>query len=457
MTNSSNSQRGGESIFRGLDYQKKFIAYLCTEMLLGKRKIERISCEHLDDIEVEEDSKLVYYQIKSTTQDSLPSSEIINSIELFSSTNNSAFGNSPYHEYVLVSNARIQKFADSMRRHPFNQLDDEFKNKIKLLEKIRTRSEFLQYVYLLRGPSLQDISSTIVTSLVIALIDRKERYNYLKMKDDLLSYINDMCPGPTDLEDMKIINDEEKEDYNLKHKTITTQITREIIEKNRIPATAQEIEPVSKSISISYDIRAAHPDNEQLDEIHEAIDEYNGFPEGHELRYTYLQKLNEKSRRFNLYNDKEFLDFLKQILHNTMDKHIILESLFILHNLIITSKIESEKSFIEYVNREYIPMLIQHLETREERFEYALFKIEQIIDEIKELISPEQICEMYWKRIFNVIHTVMKTGITDNTLWNCINNLNKCKIKKDWRKWLIAKDEYSDIKNTVIKELTHFF
>ena len=56
----------------------------------------------------------------------------------------------------------------------------------------------------------------------------------------------------------------------------------------------------------------------------------------------------------------------------------------------------------------------------------------------------------------NVIHRVVKTGITDNTLWNCISNLNKCKIKKEWRKWLIAKDGYSDIKNAVIKELRHF-
>lgn len=454
MTDSSNSQRGGEFAFRGLDYQKKFIAYLCTEMLLGKRKIKRISCEHLDDIEVEEDSKVVYYQIKSTSQDSLPRSEIINSIELFSSTNNSAIAKSPYHEYVLVSNARIRKFGDSMVMHPFNQLDDEIKNKIKLSEKIRTRSEFLQNTYLLRGPSLQDISSTIVASLFRALKDG--RYDLYKIKDDLLSYINSMCPGPTDLEDMKIIKDEEKENYNLKHKTITMQITHEIIEKYRIPSTGQEPQRVSSSRTIRYNLHATHPDNEQLDEIHEAIEEYNSFPEGHELKYTYLQKLNEKSKRFNLYNDKEFLEFLKQILHNTMDKHIILESLFILHNLIITSKIESEKSFIEYVNKEYIPMLIQHLETREERFEYSLFKIEQIIDEIKELISPEQICEMYWKRMVNVIHSVMKTGITDNTLWNCISNLNKCKIKKEWRKWLIAKDEYSDIKNAVIKELTHF-
>jgi hypothetical protein len=127
-------------------------------------------------------------------------------------------------------------------------LDDEIKNKI--LEKIMTRSEFLQNTYFLKGPSLQDISSTIVTNLVIALLDKNERYNFLKIKHDLLSYINDMCPGPTDLEHMRIINDGEKEGYNLKHKTITMKITREIIEKNRIPATGKEPQQVSSSSTI---------------------------------------------------------------------------------------------------------------------------------------------------------------------------------------------------------------
>ena len=55
-----------------------------------------------------------------------------------------------------------------------------------------------------------------------------------------------------------------------------------------------------------------------------------------------------------------------------------------------------------------------------------------------------------------IIHSVKRTGITDNKLWNCIRELNKCKIKREWRKWLIVKDEYSDIKTAVIKELENF-
>ncbi len=85
MIDTSQSQRGGEAGWRGLDYQKKFIAYLSLEMLLQNQSIKKITCEYLDDIEVEEQSKLLYYQVKSTTNTILPKSDIIDSFKLFSS------------------------------------------------------------------------------------------------------------------------------------------------------------------------------------------------------------------------------------------------------------------------------------------------------------------------------------------------------------------------------------
>jgi CRISPR/Cas system-associated exonuclease Cas4 (RecB family) len=100
-----------------------------------------------------------------------------------------------------------------------------------------------------------------------------------------------------------------------------------------------------------------------------------------------MQKLREKSTKFNLYKDDKLLNFLKQILYNSKDKHIILEALYVLHILILTSKSEHDKSFIEYIHKEYFPLLKQQLEMREERFEYSLDRIQQIIQEIRELIS----------------------------------------------------------------------
>src|SRR5687767_6523660 len=106
----SRSQRGGESTFRGLGYQTKFIAYLSLEMLSQKCPIKKITCEHTDDIEVQEDSKLIYYQVKSTSQSTLPKSKIIDSIKLFSLTESN--NREKYNKYVLVSNAKIGSFND---------------------------------------------------------------------------------------------------------------------------------------------------------------------------------------------------------------------------------------------------------------------------------------------------------------------------------------------------------
>ena len=41
----------------------------------------------------------------------------------------------------------------------------------------------------------------------------------------------------------------------------------------------------------------------------------------------------------------------------------------------------------------------------------------------------------------SIINSVKKIGITDNKLWTCINELNKFKLKGEWRIWYIASDE----------------
>jgi hypothetical protein len=34
----------------------------------------------------------------------------------------------------------------------------------------------------------------------------------------------------------------------------------------------------------------------------------------------------------------------------------------------------------------------------------------------------------------SIIHSIKKTGITDNKLWICVNELNKCRLKREWRR-----------------------
>lgn len=456
MTDSSSSQIGGESNLRAIEYQKKFVAYLCVQMLRDE-KIKKVTCEHLNDIEVQHDSKLIYYQIKSTSRNTLPKSEILDSFRLFLSNDNYAKGKSTDKEYVLVSNAKISSFHVNFERHSFSELDDKTKHEIRFSLGLDGTNDFLKRTFLMKGPLLEEIESVIVTNLLAALMKRgQDQYAWFKIKDSLLSYINNMCPGPTDLKDMAIVDADETEEYYLKHKTVTLEILNRIIEEHRRPSFNENLVPVSNTFTHRYKIRVQNPEEEELERIFDFIDEFDTLSDDQpDLKLTYLRKLNDKSIRYNLHNNRRFLQFLSKLIHESNDKHIIWESLLILSNLITTSKTENETSFKDYVNKEYFDLFKQRLEARDQIFDYSLSKIQEIFDEIKETLNPEQLCDMYWKRMVKIIRIMRETGETDKSLWNCIVNLNKCRIKKEWRKWLISKDEFSEIKSAVLKELEH--
>ena len=82
---------------------------------------------------------------------------------------------------------------------------------------------------------------------------------------------------------------------------------------------------------------------------------------------------------------------------------VILECLLILHRLILTSKVAEENAFLEYVKAHYLSFFQENLELGNERYEYSLFKIEQILEEIKNLIPTQQMCEVYWQRMVKLI------------------------------------------------------
>jgi hypothetical protein len=215
----------------------------------------------------------------------------MDSIGLFCTINNPADHVSQYNEYVLVSNARIANFRDPWIKYSFNRLNKEIKDKIESLESIRDNIEILQNIYFLRGPPLLEIASIIVSGLLHTLNDGQ--YNILKIKDDMLSYIDNMCPGPTDIEDMKIINDNETDDYNLKHKTITKEQIERIIKNNKLSDEArQKYVRVTRPFTLRYNINAPNPSNEQLEGIHQLIDEYWGITNDN-LMLTYMQKLRK--------------------------------------------------------------------------------------------------------------------------------------------------------------------
>jgi len=192
-----------------------------------------------------------------------------------------------------------------------------------------------------------------------------------------------------------------------------------------------------------------HLNTRTIKNIREILNEYDAL-HSDDLKITYLQKLNDFSKRFDLFRDRKFLDFLEGQIKNGTDKHIVLECLYILHSLILTSKVENDDLFLAYVNKHYFSFLKDKLELRVNTYEYSQFKIEQIFKEIEKFISIDEMCNMYWKRLVAIIEGKDYSG---NRIWNCIDSLNKnkCHLKSEWRRWLSTKDEYSDIKNEILK------
>jgi Cap4, dsDNA endonuclease domain len=462
MTDSSRSQRGGIATWQGLDYQKRFIAYLSISMLSEGNQIIRITCEDLDDIKVEEESRIIYYQVKLTDSPTLQLHKICDSIKLFSSIE-AKKTHSKRTEYVLSSNAKVRKLPNDMGLHSFSELDEEIKKIIRAMSEVRPRISFLDRVYFFRGPELREISY-VMTGKILEVLKNYGYDNIEGIKNDLLRRIGEMCPGRIDLRDMPIVDSITAMRLEQKHKSIDSDFVHKIVQDNRPDATKNMDEDdwpitttqghrilVPNKVKLDFKIMPTHLGTKTIKRIHEILNEYDGLHDD-DLKITYLQKLNDFSKRFDLFKDREFLDFLERQIKNGTNKHIALECLYTLHSLILTSKVENDDSFLTYVSKHYFSFLKDKSESRTEVYEYSQFKIEQIFKEIEKFISIEDLCDMYWRRIVAIVEGKEYSG---NKLGICIEsfNKNKCQLKSEWRRWLNTKDENSDIKNEILKEL----
>jgi hypothetical protein len=351
---------------------------------------------------------------------------------------------------------------DNMGVQSFNNLDERTKNEIRSLPEIEPRVSFLDRVYFLKGPALQEISY-VMTGKILEVLKDFGYDNIEGIKNDLLRRIGEMCPGRIDLRDLPIVDSNLAIQLEQKHKSIDPDFVNRIVEDNKpdtVKKTKEEDWPitttqgrrilVTRNLKLNYKIMPTHLNTDSIDKIHEILNEYDSL-HNDDLKITYLQKLNDFSKRFDLYRDIEFLDFLERQIKNGTNRHIVLECLYTLHSLILTSKVENEDSFLAYVSKHYFSFLKNKSESKVEAYEYSQFKIEQIFKEIERFISMDEICDMYWKRL---VATIIGKDYSGNKIWNCIDafNKNKCHLKSEWRRWLNADDEYSNIKKEILKE-----
>jgi hypothetical protein len=147
-------------------------------MLQGKRPIIRISCEHQDDIEVEENGSLTYYQIKSTEGRTLAKSKIKEALNLFLSIQTMKKANR-VNNYVLVSNADIGQITkESLTLYPLKKTS--FQSIITAKSEKEEQGFDLDKIFLMKGPHLEEISDIVSSRLVVALKD-KYHYNYISL------------------------------------------------------------------------------------------------------------------------------------------------------------------------------------------------------------------------------------------------------------------------------------
>lgn len=453
----SKSQTGGEGSFRALTYQKKFLAYLCLLMISGKNSIKSITCEQDDDVLVQEESTIKYYQVKSTINDSLRIGKVYEAIELFLCNENKQ--DDANAKYVIVSGSKILGIEgkDSLKEYYLKEKKKKIKSDV--LEKIMNCDAIIDRIYYMRGPALEEINSVIHRGFYNNY-DKKTHYDWDGILNELFGYIDNMCPGIDDIQDKKIIHESESELANIKHKTITKDIIDNIVEKHKISYTQPDSTKtdkktsVTKTLTIRFNIMPTCLSKEEKDEILELLGEYQSFSIDDEKRFTYMTRFEKYSKIYDLYRYDKFLNFLLNEYKNSCNKHIKLRCLNLLLYLIDTSKTEDESSFLEYIKKEYFELFKTHLLSLDDLHDYSVSKVEQILKELSGIVSSNELCDTYWARLVKLIVDRTKSGKSDNRLGNCVEYIKKnCTLKKEWRKWLIASDAYSEIKDNVLAEL----
>jgi hypothetical protein len=205
-------------------------------------------------------------------------------------------------QYILVSNANIGQVTKQLLvLYSFNKLGHNIKKKIEALSILQNK-HVLNKIFIMKGPSLEEISSVITTSLLETLTQKHHNYNFRGITNDLLKYIDHMCPGPIDLKDMAILSEEATEQHTIKHKTLDISEINKIIENNILPTEPAMTQFHQQIQAPLIDTQIKELTEEQDQRIVDLINEYEEFDQN-DLKRSYLQNFNKFSREFRLYKN----------------------------------------------------------------------------------------------------------------------------------------------------------
>ena len=176
------------------------------------------------------------------------------------------------NKYILLTNANIKEITkECLVEYPFDSFDNNLQNQILKLNGIRENPKIIKKIFFVKGPGIGEIEGLISYELLLALSDKKENHDILRIIKMLLNYIDSMCEGPIDLSDKIYGNEIEYETNYMNHKTLTIEKLEKIISDNfRYPSLSDE-----ENIEVS--IVLPKPNSEISDELTKLISEYSKF------------------------------------------------------------------------------------------------------------------------------------------------------------------------------------
>jgi hypothetical protein len=201
----------------------------------------------------------------------------------------------------------------------------------------------------------------------------------------------------------------------------------------------EEISPILTKVDLEY--------------VKELIEEYLEFKDKND-RVRYLQKFAELSHLSDLYKHQIFTNFLINEIKIANDEDILIQSLYVLIQLLSTSKASKDQSFINIAFEELYDTLVNYVTSLKKIHEYSYFELLSILNYFDKMYDKKKLCDVFWMKLRTLVN-LSSNDIVDQRIVYCITFLKKAeyKLNKSQREWLNQEDQKKKIKKYALGEL----
>lgn len=173
-----------------------------------------------------------------------------------------------------------------------------------------------------------------------------------------------------------------------------------------------------------------------------------------DTKITYLIKFADIAYLSDLFRVEFFIEFVTNEIRTATDKHVLLQCLYLIIQLLSSSKVVNDYSFITRIYDELYEQIERFVSSINELYTYSYFELLSILDSFGDRINQEKLCEAFWMKLETLVN-VSNGNSYDNQLSICISSLKKYtfRLNENQRKWLLIRDDKSIIKDNILREL----